>query len=206
MAEHRAFDFWLGEWDAYVTGTDTLAGRSSILALDHGCVIAEQWRSARSTYSGRSLNLYDRNAGHWRQFWVDSTGDVTRFDGGPIDDGMQLVAEDDFDPNAEAIVFNRMTFTRNGDGSVRQHGEQSRDRGLTWITRYDFTYRRRPHESRRPRPDRLASWFGMKTFSARPPPDRTPIRRVRRAKTASQERLRETTRAGLPTSYGRQRR
>ena len=28
--EHRAFDFWIGEWDAYVTGTENLAGRSSI--------------------------------------------------------------------------------------------------------------------------------------------------------------------------------
>jgi hypothetical protein len=35
-----------------------------------------------------------------------------------------------------------MTFSRNGDGSVRQLGETSVD-GETWTARYDFTYRRR---------------------------------------------------------------
>src|SRR5690606_18437779 len=88
--EHRAFDFWIGEWDAYVTGTDNLAGRSSIRSVDGGCVITEHWQSVGSPYSGRSLNSYDRTTGQWNQFWVDSTGELTRFVGGPHDGGMRL--------------------------------------------------------------------------------------------------------------------
>lgn len=141
---HRAFDFWLGEWDVYVSGAETLAGRSTIAREDAGCVITEHWRSQRAQYSGRSLNIYERISGHWEQFWVDSTGDITHFVGGPFERGMRLVAEDDVGPNNAAPVFNRMTFTPNPDGSVRQHGEQSVDRGATWTTTYDFTYRRRP--------------------------------------------------------------
>ncbi|MBL8548572.1 MAG: hypothetical protein JNJ73_01200 [Hyphomonadaceae bacterium] len=143
-ASYRAFDFWIGEWDAYVTGTDNLAGQSSIRSEDSGCVITEHWRSRRAAYSGRSLNTYDRASGKWLQFWMDSNGDLTRFAGNPPSPGqMALVAEDDVSPDNPAPRWRRMTFTRNADGSVRQHGEISSDHGATWSSEYDFTYRPR---------------------------------------------------------------
>ena len=55
---------------------------------------------------------------------------------------MRLTAENDREAGNPNPVWNRMTFTRNADGSVRQHGEQSADSGATWTTQYDFTYRR----------------------------------------------------------------
>lgn len=142
-SEHRAFDFWIGEWDVYRTGTTSpMVGRSTIASEDGGCVITEHWRSLRAAFTGRSLNLYDRDTRHWRQFWVDSTGDVTDFVGGPTPTGMQLTATGDTEPGDETPHFTRMTFTHNADGAVRQLGESSSD-GITWTTRYDFTYR--PH-------------------------------------------------------------
>lgn len=142
--EHRAFDFWIGEWRAYVTGTDDLAGLSTIAREDGGCVVTEHWRSQRSAYTGRSLNIFNAETGHWEQFWVDSSGDITHFIGNPMPDGMQLTAEDDVGPGQPTPIFNRMTFTRNPDGSVRQHGQASTDRGKTWVDRYDFTYKPAP--------------------------------------------------------------
>jgi hypothetical protein len=141
--EHRAFDFWIGEWDAYVTGTENLAGRSSIKSEDSGCVITEHWTSVQTgTFTGRSLNLYDRASGHWEQFWVDSTGELTHFVGGPIADGMRLVDAANITATQATPQHTRMTFTANPDGSVRQFGESSPD-GQTWTADYDFTYRRR---------------------------------------------------------------
>ena len=35
----------------------------------------------------------------------------------------------------------RMRFTREAGGAVRQHGTQSTDGGRTWTDQYDFTYR-----------------------------------------------------------------
>lgn len=141
-AEHRAFDFWIGEWDAYVTGTENLAGRSSIRSEDGGCVITEHWQSQQAGFSGRSLNMYDRATGQWNQYWMDSTGEITRFVGGPHEGGMRLT-----DPAnvtaGQPQHHTRMTFSVNPDGSVRQHGETSPD-GAVWTSRYDFTYRRRP--------------------------------------------------------------
>jgi hypothetical protein len=142
--EHRAFDFWIGEWDAYVTGTENLAGRSSITSEDRGCVITEHWISAGQPFSGRSLNLYDRQTQHWEQFWVDSTGEVTRFVGNPIAGGaMRLTDPANVNARNTTPFHTRMTFTPNADGSVRQHGERSSD-GVTWTTTFDYTYRRRP--------------------------------------------------------------
>jgi hypothetical protein len=63
---------------------------------------------------------------------------LIHFIGGPIADGMQLTAP----ARAAGAQANRMTFTRNSDGSVRQFGEVSSD-GQTWTPEYDFTYR--PH-------------------------------------------------------------
>jgi hypothetical protein len=141
-AAHHALDFWVGEWYAYRTGTDTLAGRSSIHREDRGCIITERWTSAATAYSGRSLNLYDAAGAHWRQFWVDSQGDVTDFTGDAIDNGVRFVAAGDVAPEAPEPHFTRMTLTRNADGTVHQLGESSDD-GATWTKRYDFTYRRR---------------------------------------------------------------
>jgi hypothetical protein len=141
-AAHRALDFWIGEWDAYNTGTETLAGRSSIKSEDAGCVITEHWTSARAAFSGRSLNLYDASSGKWRQFWADSFGDMTDFKGEAIESGVRFVAEGDVSPDERAPHIARMTLTRNADGSVRQIGETSPD-GAAWTVSYDFTYRRR---------------------------------------------------------------
>ena len=144
---HHAFDFWIGEWDAYVTGTNNLAGHSTIAAEDQGCVITEHWRSVQQNYSGRSLNIYDRASNKWEQFWVDSTGGRTLYIGGPLPSGeMRIVA--DYPPSAPTPPnqprprYTRMTYTANPDHSVRQHGENSVD-GQTWTDAFDFTYR--PH-------------------------------------------------------------
>lgn len=141
--EHRAMDFWLGEWRVFQTGSDRPAGLSTISAADEGCTVTEYYRMPRFNYSGRSLNIYSEPARHWEQFWVDSTGDVTHFVGNPIaGGGMQMTAADDVDPDDPTPTWRRITWTLNADGSVRQHGEKSADRGRTWSDRYDFTYRR----------------------------------------------------------------
>ncbi len=143
-AEHRAFDFWVGSWEAYVTGTSNVAGASVITKRDGGCVIVERWTSVGTPYSGGSLNMYDATARRWVQVWMDSGGEVTRFEGGPTPTGMMLTAPDEANPNRPGRPTLRMTFTRNPDGSVRQLGETSPDRGVSWTTSYDFTYRIKP--------------------------------------------------------------
>ncbi|MGD9964994.1 MAG: hypothetical protein AB7T59_00575 [Hyphomonadaceae bacterium] len=139
----RAFDFWIGEWDAFRADTNAPAGRSSIRAEDAGCVITEHWVSlGQSGYSGRSLNIYDRGSEKWEQFWVDSTGNRVHFIGGPTENGMRVATAAPVWVSPSQQAYSRITFTANPDGTVLQHGEQSAD-GQTWTTSYAFIYRRR---------------------------------------------------------------
>lgn len=142
-AERRAFDFWIGEWDAYRADNNQLAGRSSIRVEDAGCVVTEHWVSQATPYSGRSLNILNPATGRWEQFWVDSTGRRTLFVGGPIADGMQLTTEGPVFVQAGAPPqFSRVTLTTLPDGEVLQRGETSPD-GTAWTTSYAFIYRPR---------------------------------------------------------------
>jgi hypothetical protein len=141
--EHRAFDFWVGEWDAFRADTNAPAGRSSIRREDAGCVITEHWVSLGQTgYSGRSLNIYDRASQKWEQFWVDSSGNRVHFIGAPTDTGMRIATTGQVFVSPTQQAYSRITYTNNADGTVLQHGEQSAD-GQTWTTSYAFIYRRR---------------------------------------------------------------
>lgn len=143
-ADHRAFDFWVGDWDVSATGTDTVVAHSVISVAAGGCAIEENYHQTvgpggvATDYRGASFSVFDTlSGGVWRQFYVDSGGNVTVFEGGLNDGGMVL------DAAGRGGALQRMTVTPQADGSVRQHGESSTDGGATWSPGYDFTYRRR---------------------------------------------------------------
>src|ERR1051325_7291843 len=89
----REFDFWVGEWDAYVTGTKFLAGKSSIQLVSGGCMILENWTSGTQPYSGKSMNYIDSD-GKWTQIWVGAgeTNGPQTYNGGVYkDSAMQFL-------------------------------------------------------------------------------------------------------------------
>ena len=133
--KHRQFDFWLGEWD--VTQNGQAAGHNRIERVHAGCALAENWTSANSAFSGSSFNIYDQANDKWHQTWVDSTGTLLELDGGLVDGKMVLAGKR---PGADGgWVINRITFTPNEDGSVRQLWESSSD-GSSWTTVFDGHY------------------------------------------------------------------
>ena len=140
-AAHHAFDFWIGRWDVVQTRGGKPAGSSLIEPLYSGCAIRENW-SDPSGFSGGSLNTFDARTGKWRQTWTDSANSWREFVGGLEDGKMVLVARRTARDDPSRTLTERMTFTHNADGSVRQYSDQSTDEGKTWSIRYDFTYRR----------------------------------------------------------------
>lgn len=141
-ANHSAFNFWIGDWNVTPTGSDTVVANSTIGRVVGGCAIQENYQQFRgpggapTRYSGASFSTFD--AGHggvWRQFYVDSNGNVTAFEGAARDGGVVLIAP------GRGGAIQRMTVTPLPDGSVRQFGETSTDGGTTWSPGYDFTYR-----------------------------------------------------------------
>lgn len=142
-AAYHAFDFWIGEWDVFDRASNERVGRSSITLHDDGCVIEEVWTGVTPHDSGRSLNMYDITTGKWLQFWMNTIGDVSRFEGGQTPDGMRMTAMNEMRPGGARTVAIGIEWTRLPDGSVRQHGIISRDGGQTWSDRYDYIYRAR---------------------------------------------------------------
>jgi len=137
-AEHRQFDFWLGDWNVY-TPDGKLAGINSIVREYGGCVLHERY-STNHGYSGESLNVYDASRKVWHQTWVDSTGTLLLLEGGLR--GVSMVLEGQTVGAEGQITKHRITWTPNADGSVRQHWESTDGKG-EWGTAFDGKYTRK---------------------------------------------------------------
>jgi len=143
QAEAHQFDFWIGEWDV-AKPDGTPAGNSRIEAILGGCVIQENWTSAAPPYAGKSFNLFNQGSGLWEQFWVDNGGARLHLVGGMVADSMMMSGVQDApNPKTHLIQRERITWTPQPDGSVRQWWETSNDDGKTWSTSFDGRYRRR---------------------------------------------------------------
>jgi len=140
-AEHRQFDFWIGDWDVTDAGGEP-AGRNRIESILDGCVLMESWEGTGGS-TGRSLNMFDvRGDGRWHQTWVDGDGGRLDLVGGLDADGRMVLSGKR--PGREGgVVRHRITWTPLPDGTVRQHWQASRDDGSTWDDLFDGRYVRR---------------------------------------------------------------
>jgi hypothetical protein len=137
-AEHRQFDFWVGEWQ--VTAPNGQVAGRNVITLELGkCVIHEHWTGAGGV-TGESFNIWDRSEKRWHQTWVSSTGSLLLLDGEFRDGAMQMTGRSK--TQTGELVSNRITWTPNADGSVRQLWETSKDEGRSWTTAFDGIYRR----------------------------------------------------------------
>jgi hypothetical protein len=137
--EYRSFDFWIGEWE--VTLPDgSPAGVNLIERIQDGCVLQEQWKSARQGFTGTSFTYFNRRLGQWEQLWVDNSGNILKLKGGLKGDAMVLSSEPARDPGGVPVI-NRITWSLQEDGRVRQHWEVLRD-GAVHQVLFDGYYRK----------------------------------------------------------------
>jgi hypothetical protein len=133
--EHRAFDFWIGEWDVHGP-QGRLAGSNSIKREYGGCVLHERYQTGGG-YSGESFNIYDAPRKVWHQTWVDSSGLLLLLEGGIRDGNMVLEGHTTGADGKQ--TKHRITWTPNPDGSVRQLWESTDARG-EWTVAFDGHY------------------------------------------------------------------
>lgn len=131
----RQFDFWIGQWE--VTAKDAVAGYSTITSILDGCVLLEEYSAANASYSGKSFNYYDEADGKWHQEWVDNGGLRLHLVGGFAGGKMVMSGERVKDG---VKMMDRITWSDNADGTVRQLWDASRDGGKTWNTLFDGLY------------------------------------------------------------------
>jgi tetratricopeptide (TPR) repeat protein len=137
---YKQFDFWVGEWDVF-TPQGQKAGTNRIERVAGGCILLENWTSARGPYKGKSINYYDPSKGKWVQAWVDSSAMILPIEGEFKEGAMHFQGEFVYRKGNKDLF--RGTWTPLPDGRVRQFLEQSKDGGETWNTWFDGYYVRK---------------------------------------------------------------
>lgn len=139
-SEHRAFDFWIGQWEVYLPN-GSLGGKNTIRKIEGGCALREEWVSTASKgYTGTSYNFYNAIDKQWEQLWIDNQGAFLKLRGGIDNDGSMVLKGDPVKGLAGRMQINRITWTPNSDGSVRQLWEVSFDQENTWTVAFDGKY------------------------------------------------------------------
>jgi hypothetical protein len=181
----RRFDFWIGEWNVE-TRTGQPSGKSSVQRVSGGCALLENWTAPNGS-TGKSLNTYNPELGHWQQFWVGQFGAVTEYRDSEWH-GDTLVFHATGHPPGGKETLIRLSFAPSREGMVRQFGEQSTDGGKTWTVGYELYYRRAAAPGPEPKNgadvlqrmhDAYAGkWYSTLTFTQKTtqfPPDKEPV-------------------------------
>ncbi len=138
---YHQFDFWIGHWDVHQPD-GKLVGDNFIESILGGCALRETW-NGRGGFAGTSLNAYDPIDRRWHQTWLDNQGGRLDLAGGL--QGLAMVLESN-DPHPEkpgSRLEQRITWTVQPDGSVRQIWSTSEDGGRNWSVVFDGSYTRR---------------------------------------------------------------
>jgi hypothetical protein len=136
--ESAQFDFWVGDWDVSAPDGKT-AGENHIEKIGAGWGLSENWTGAGGG-TGKSLNTWLPDKKQWRQFWVGNGG-ALELTGGLNSRGEMVLAGTT--ATTTGATMERITWTPNPDGSVRQYWQQSTDGGATWTTAFDGLYRKK---------------------------------------------------------------
>ena len=138
----RAFDFWVGEWEVYNTGSKFLVGHSVVQNISGGCAILENWTATQPNSTGKSLNYYDTQKGAWEQDWIGSAGGPLRYYNGVYKDGAMQFTYETVNPQGQKTL-GHFKFYNIDKNTVRQYLELSTDGGKTYQPSYDLTYVRK---------------------------------------------------------------
>lgn len=133
--KNEDFSFWLGQWEVYQTGTDKLAGQSHIEGMLNGFAFRESYATPTG-YHGTSYNTYNSTLKRWEQYYVDNGGTVLHIVGN-LQQGSMVLSDCEADTTG---TCNRISWTPQADGTVRQVWEQTQDKGATWSVLFDGTY------------------------------------------------------------------
>lgn len=114
---HKQFDFWVGDWIVYDTAGNKV-GENTVLKLEKECIINEHWRGVQGG-SGRSYNYFNKADSTWNQLWIDSQGNNLELKGKAETNKMTLSSELLLGQKVD-FYRNRITWTKNEDGSVTQ--------------------------------------------------------------------------------------
>jgi len=138
--EYKQFDFWIGDWVVYSKAE--FIGFNKITKIEADCILRENWKSVVSSHTGSSYNFYNKSDKKWRHIWIGSDGKTLEVKG-EFKDKKMLMTGDEYRDEKGNRIIDRVTWTVNPDGTVRQVWDQSKDGGLAYTVLFDALYRKR---------------------------------------------------------------
>ncbi|HEX2605993.1 MAG TPA: hypothetical protein VHK91_01395 [Flavisolibacter sp.] len=139
--KNQEFDFWVGEWNVYQTGTDYQVGHQKIEKASGGCMVLENWTATGVPNEGKSMNFISPDTRKWEQVWMGSGGIYLHYYNGSYSDQAMRFEGAGNDKAGKPLLFH-LTYFNLSPATLRQLLEQSADGGKTWTTVYDFSYKR----------------------------------------------------------------
>ncbi|MCM8569350.1 hypothetical protein NE848_08165 [Gramella jeungdoensis] len=113
---HEQFDFWVGNWEVFNEKGKKI-GENLIEKLEDNCILSENWEGEKGG-SGKSFNYYDPADSTWNQLWISNSGNILKLKGEGKPDKMILKSEPV--KGEKGNYYNKITWTKNPDGSVTQ--------------------------------------------------------------------------------------
>ena len=139
-AEHRQFDFWAGDWDAYgLDEGNKLVARVRVEVILDGCALLEVYDQLDGL-KGQSFSIYDSSRQTWHQSWVTNRGKLLTLEG-RFDDGRMTLTGSDRGANGRPILIRGVW--RRAEGGVRETADTSEDGGKTWKPAFDILFKPR---------------------------------------------------------------
>lgn len=137
----KQFHFWVGEWEV-TNPKGKVAGTNRIVLMEGNCVMQENWTAAGGGYTGTSYNFFNTSTGKWQQLWIDNQGGNLQLEGEWNGSAMVLQGKPIKNRQGQ-LQIDRITWTPNADGTVRQLWEASTDNGVSWAVAFDGLYRKK---------------------------------------------------------------
>jgi hypothetical protein len=138
---YRQFDFFVGDWDAYVaTAPSDVIARNHVSLILDGCVVREDYQQNDGLH-GKSFSLYDAAHNEWHQSWVTNRGDLLLLDGRLANGKMTFRGQHRTAAGKPEIV--RVVWMPAGR-NVRETAAHSLDNGKTWQPMFDILFK--PHK------------------------------------------------------------
>jgi hypothetical protein len=135
--EFRQLDFWLGDWEVF--NKDQKLSNTRVEHILNDCALAETWQPVEGGHAGHGVSTYDPLTQKWEYFWVADNAYMSHWTGVLIDNEMRFATEQTRDG---VTKLRRWSLIRMPNGSVRELSVGSSDGGKTWVTEYDFMWRR----------------------------------------------------------------
>ena len=133
---HQAFDFWIGNWSV-TNQAGVVLGTNRIEKLQDNCVLQEHWTGSSGS-TGTSINFFNSLTKQWEQLWVDNQGTTLKLKGNR--EGNKMILSSDISSPADRNAYiNRITWTLNEDGTVRQLWEILEDKKVVNVA-FDGLY------------------------------------------------------------------